>query len=47
MFNVDSISERSSNIEIHKLNKFASVTVGYDLFIIKLIKLAKDKMSVE
>jgi hypothetical protein len=47
MFNIDSISERSNHIELHKLNKFASVTVGYDLFIIKLIKLAKDKMFAE
>jgi putative ATP-dependent endonuclease of the OLD family len=46
-FNIDSISERSDDIESHKSHKFASVTVWYDLFIIKLIKLAKDKLTNE
>lgn len=46
-FKIDSISNRSDDIELHKWHKFASVTVWYDLFIIKLIKLAKDKLTSE
>ncbi len=46
-FRIDSISARSDDIELHKAHKFASVTVWYDLFIIKLIKLAKDKLKGE
>ena len=46
-FRIDSISARSDDIELHKSHKFASVTIWYDLFIIKLIKLAKDKMKDE
>lgn len=44
MFNIDSIAERSLDIETSKLNKFESVIVWYDLFIIKLIKLAKEEL---
>ncbi|HOG15443.1 MAG TPA: AAA family ATPase [Candidatus Absconditabacterales bacterium] len=46
-FLVDSVAARSEDIELHKEHKFASVTVGYDLFIIKLIKLAKEKLLFE
>jgi hypothetical protein len=44
---VDSVAARSEDIELHKEHRFASVTVGYDLFIIKLIKLAKDNLSAQ
>ena len=47
LFRIDSVAARSENIELHKEHRFASVTVGYDLFIIKLIKLAKDTLSLE
>ncbi len=46
-FLVDSVAARSEDIELHKEHKFASVTVWYDLFIIKLIKLAKEKLLFE
>jgi len=46
-FRIDSVANRSEDIELHKEHKFASVTVWYNLFIIKLIKLAKEKLLLE
>ena len=43
---VDSITERSNNIEMYNKGKFSSVMVGYDLFIIKLIKIVKDELQI-
>lgn len=42
---VDSITKRSDNIEMYNKGKFSSVMVWYDLFIIKLIKIVKEKLS--
>lgn len=41
---VDSITQRSNNIEKYNKGKFSSVMVWYDLFIIKLIKIVKEEL---
>ncbi len=40
---IDSISNRSQNIDMHNKDKFSSVSIGYDLFVIKLLKNIRDQ----
>lgn len=42
---IDSILNRSQNIELHNKDKFSSVSIWYDLFVIKLLKKIRDQYN--
>ena len=42
---IDTILNRSQNIEMHNKDKFSSVSIWYDLFVIKVLKKIKEQYS--